>query len=464
MSTTPVIAIIDVGKTNKKLFLFDQNYKIVYERSAKFIETVDEDGDPCENLESLRLSVFDSMHEIFRLKEFELKAVNFSTYGASFVYIGEDGRPVAPLYNYLKPFPEHLKKRFYETYGGEEAFSYKTASPVLGNLNSGLQLYRIKYEKPDLFKQIKYALHLPQYMSYLISGNVCSDITSIGCHTGLWNFETNDYHEWVYKEGIHEKLAPIAPADRVVPPAFPGNSYGVGIGLHDSSAALIPYLVSFHEPFILISTGTWCISLNPFNNTPLTLNELQHDCLSYMTYQGKPVKASRLFAGQDHEDQVKRIAEHFNQNPVHYRSMEFKPEIITKLQKNNKIATTERDTKELVKKSLFSQRNLADFVNDEEAYHQLILDIVTQQYFSTGLVLKGTAVKRIFVDGGFSKNVIYMNLLASVFPEVEVFAASMAQATSVGTALAIHKAWNEKPLPNDIIELKYYSVTHDAVL
>lgn len=62
----PVVAIFDVGKTNKKLFLFDEHYHIVFERSARFLETTDEDGDPCENLESLRLSVFDSLHEVFR--------------------------------------------------------------------------------------------------------------------------------------------------------------------------------------------------------------------------------------------------------------------------------------------------------------------------------------------------------------------------------------------------------------
>ncbi len=89
MQPQPVIAIFDVGKTNKKLFLFDEHYKIVFERSARFTETVDEDGDPCENLASLRKSVFDSLHDIFRKKEFNVKAINFSTYGASFVYLDE---------------------------------------------------------------------------------------------------------------------------------------------------------------------------------------------------------------------------------------------------------------------------------------------------------------------------------------------------------------------------------------
>lgn len=458
MSAKPVIAIFDVGKTNKKLFLFDEQYKIVFERSARFNETIDDDGEPCENLESLRLSVFDSLREIFRNKNFDIKAINFSAYGASFVHVDEDGKPATPLYNYLKAYPEELKKRFYDAYGGEEKFSYETASPVLGHLNSGMQLYWLKYAKPHLYEKIKYSLHLPQYMSYIISGNFYSDITSIGCHTNLWDFNKSDYHEWVYKEGIIDKLAPIVSSEHVVPPAFPGGSYLVGIGLHDSSAALIPYLVSFHEPFILISTGTWCISLNPFNHQPLTAEELQCDCLSYLTYQGKPVKASRLFGGNEHEQQVKRIADHFNMSPLHYRAMEYSPKIMDALRQKDLQVEKPSNTKDLLTISLFSQRDLSNFDSYDEAYHQLIADIIAQQYASTQLVLMGTQVKRIFVDGGFSKNPVYMNLLSAAFHDLEVFAASMAQATSVGTALSIHNRWNSKTLPNDLIELKFYSV------
>ena len=148
----------------------------------------------------------------------------------------------------------------------------------------------------------------------------------------IWDFTKKDYHKWVYEEGIHEKLPPIKPSDEVVPAAFPGNGYGVGVGLHDSSAALIPYQVSFQEPFVLISTGTWCISLNPFNHTPLTQEELKQDCLSYLHYKGGPVKAARLFAGQEHEDQVKRIAAHFHHDHIRYRALGFDREIVAVLQ------------------------------------------------------------------------------------------------------------------------------------
>ena len=57
--------------------------------------------------------------------------------------------------------------------------------------------------------------------------------------------------------------------------------------------------------------------LNPFNHSVLSDYELHHDCLCYLTYNGNPVKASRLFAGYEHEQQVKRLAVHFNK-PVEY--------------------------------------------------------------------------------------------------------------------------------------------------
>jgi sugar (pentulose or hexulose) kinase len=460
MRALPVIVVFDVGKTNKKIFLFDENYKIVFERSARFMETYDEDGDPCENLESLRLSIFDSLREVLKRKEFEIKAINFSTYGASFVYVDEYGKPLAPLYNYLKAYPEDLKKEFYAKYGGEDAISAATASPVLDSLNSGMQFYRIKKEKPELYKQIKYALHLPQYLSYLVSGAEYSDLTSLGCHTQLWDFTKNDYHDWVKKEGMDKKLAPIVDGDEVFPSEFPGNQYKVGVGLHDSSAALIPYLINFHEPFVLISTGTWCITLNPFNSSPLTPEELEKDCLSYMQYKGKPVKASRIFAGYEHDQQVKRIAAHFNESPGRYKTMEYDGSIINDLLK----AMDERNEPgpQATKESAFGARDLNDFDTDTLAYHQFMLDVARQQLASTKLVMPDNGVKRIFVDGGFSKNAIYMNLLAMMFPETEVFAASMAQATAIGTALAIHKCWNTKPMPNDIIELKFYATNNDV--
>lgn len=455
MTTVPVIAIFDIGKTNKKFFLINEYYKIVLERTTALKETTDDDGDPCEDVAMLKSWVQDTLHEALQLKKFEIRAINFSTYGASFVHLDRDDKVTAPLCNYLKDFPDDLKQEFYDKNGGEALIAKETASPVLGNLNSGMQLYRIKHRKPELFNRIKYSLHLPQYLNHLVTGKYYSDITSIGCHTQLWDFEKASYHNWVYSEGIDKILAPIFPSDEVEQVKLEGKAYAVGVGLHDSSAALIPYLANFGEPFVLISTGTWCISLNPFNNNTLTPDELSKDCLCYMEYHGRPVKASRLFAGNEHEQQTKKLAAHFNKPEDYYKKVIYNPDFVRPQTTN-----VNNDDQSLLKQSAFGSRNLSDFKSYEEAYHCLIGDIMDQQLASTELAIQDTPVKRIFVDGGFSKNPIYMNLLAKAFPHFEVYAASVAQATAIGAALAIHKYWNDKALPADMIELKYYAVPH----
>jgi sugar (pentulose or hexulose) kinase len=191
-----------------------------------------------------------------------------------------------------------------------------------------MQLYRLKYEKPEAYKNIKYSLHLPQYLNFINSKTPSTDISSVGCHTNLWSFTRNGYHDWVYKEGLDKKFAPLYRGDKIV--GSIDDKIQIGIGLHDSSAALIPYLTSFHEPFVLISTGTWCISLNPFNHTELTGEELKQDCLCYLSYEGKPVKASRLFAGYEHEQQVKRLGEHFQKAIDYYQAVQCNAALLNK--------------------------------------------------------------------------------------------------------------------------------------
>ena len=115
------------------------------------------------------------------------------------------------------------------------------------------------------------------------------------------------------------------------------------------------------------------------------------------------------------------------------------------------------DPASVLKELKFAARDLTTFATDVEAYHQLVFDLLVQQYASTQLVIRGTSVKRIFVDGGFSKNSVYMHLLASFFPAMDVYASAIPQATAIGAALAIHDAWNGLEFPSEIIQLKSYS-------
>src|SRR5215470_11562648 len=98
---TPAIVIFDVGKTNKKVLLFSEQYDLLSEESVQFEEMVDEDGFPCEDIGALTKWIEQKFSEILFRGHVEIKAVNFSAYGASFVYIDQRGNIITPLYNYL---------------------------------------------------------------------------------------------------------------------------------------------------------------------------------------------------------------------------------------------------------------------------------------------------------------------------------------------------------------------------
>ncbi len=420
MTGTPVVAVFDVGKTNKKLLLFNEQYQVVYEQSDPLPETSDEDGFPCEDIHLLTQWVRDAFSRVKADHRFRIKAVNFSGYGASFVFLDALGKITAPIYNYLKPYPVDLQEQFYHAYGGQSQLCRQTASPALGSLNSGLQLYRIKHEKPGLFQRVKVALHLPQYLCYILSGNCVSEITSIGCHTHLWDFVHHRYHDWTRKEGILDKLAPLQTCGSLA--GITSDGIALGVGLHDSSAALIPYLRSFSEPFVLMSTGTWSISLNPFNSSPLTDEELAADCLCYLSYEGKQVKASRLFAGQMHAQFNRELSEQFGKKYDHYKQVVF-DEALVQLTAPI-LADHAPDTTKAV-------------TSFEQAYHQAVWQLVEEQVVKLSLVLKDAPVGQLYVDGGFAQNQVFMHLLARRLPGISVHAANLAQASALGAAMAI---------------------------
>jgi len=197
-----VIAVFDIGKTNKKLLLFDQELNLINESEEKFPVTTDEEGFECDDIELIERWVMSSLQNLVKSGEIFLRAVNFATYSASLVYIDGQGRRLTPVYNYLKPIDESIPAKLYGRYGGKDEFCRCTASPALGMLNSGIQALWLKQTRPDIFSKVKHILHLPQYFSFLLTGKVLSEHTSIGCHTALWDFDRMNYHEWTKDENL----------------------------------------------------------------------------------------------------------------------------------------------------------------------------------------------------------------------------------------------------------------------
>jgi sugar (pentulose or hexulose) kinase len=416
------ILIFDIGKTNKKCILFDTDLNPLYQKVDSLEETKDEDGHACEDIQALTTWLTVAADEVLQTGEYKIIGTNFCTYGASFVYLNEHLVPIAPLYNYLKAIPSHLQDEFEKSHGPMKEICRTTSSPWLGYLNSGMQIYGLKKVKPHLFEQTKYILHLPQYISAIFTKQCFTDMTSLGSHTLLWDFSMQDYHKWVYKEGLTPLLPPITSHKHVVPHPLFGN---IGLGIHDSSAALIPYLERSSGKAILLSTGTWSICFNLYDNSSI-IDQIDagHDVLQYISYEGKPISASRLFLGHEHDEQVKRIAKYFKEDLSYYKHIIYDEGQVL-LESDGEL-------------NKFSQRALSQFADSTAAYHQLMADLVQAQITTISWVTKDKGFD-IFVDGGFAQNKLYMALLSKHFHNQRVIPAEIAQASAIGSAMLVNR-------------------------
>ncbi len=452
----PVTAVFDIGKTNKKFFLFDARFREVHREYVKPALTEDEDGHPTEDLPALVHWMQQTVARAAADPAYEIRSLNFSSYGASLVYLGDDGQPVTPLYNYTKPYPKELEDQFYELYGPQAEFARVTGSDRAGMLNSGLQLYWLKYRKPKVFDRIQTSLHLPQYLSYVFTGKAVSDYTSIGCHTALWDYRHGQYHRWVSEEGIEPKLAPVVPSQTTYATTYNGSKLDIGVGIHDSSAALLPYLKSISKPFVLLSTGTWSIALNPFANGTLTKADATADCINYMRTDGSPVLASRLFLGNEYKLQTRALDAHYGVPPEHHRSIRFNMDHYRRVtddfrptfrwQSLDGIPGTERTT----------------YPHDsyEGAYHQLIYELCLLQRERLLHVIGDSGIKRVYVDGGFAANEVFMEILSQMLRPVRLRTTDASLGSALGAAVAVTDA----PLNKGFLKEHYALKKHKPLI
>jgi len=430
-----VIAVFDIGKTNKKIILFNDRMKVVHEEEQKFAEVMDDDGFECDDLERIEKWLLSTIQKFAVSDKYDLTDINITTYGATIVCLDENGKRITPAYNYLKPLDEIIPESIYKRNGGRDEFCRRTASPALGMLNSGMQLLWLKKTKPDLFSKIRHVLHFPQYLSYTLTGKIYSEHTSIGCHTGLWDFDNMKYHQWVSTLGI--ELPDPVPVDTNTEISVEGKTIRVGIGIHDSSSSLAPYFSESKGKFILLSTGTWCINMNPFNTEKLTAEQLDKDCLCYMSINRQPVKSSRLFLGHMLETGVRLLTNHFEKPEDYFRSVRYDSTLSSLLKEKYREEKVFFQAEPLERE--FKDRiDLYLFKNFEMAYHQLMNELCQLTIESVNLILpEKNDISNIYITGGFSKNEHFLNLIKEFFPDKRVYRSEISNASALGAALVL---------------------------
>ena len=424
------IAVFDIGKTNKKLIVFTDDLKPVYEKSSRIGE-IEVEGVLCDNAEAILSWITRELKEA--CKKYPIKSVSITTYGATVAYL-KKGSLAFPIVSYNHQIDDQIREGFYKEFGSPLDLYKITGAPPYGRLiNAGIQLYWFKRSYPEKFAEIDEIMFLPQYLTYEISGFRSCEVTSVGCHTYLYDLRKLD---WSF---IAERLN----ADELFPSfaevwsslgEFEINGLKVTAtpGIHDSNASLLPFMLKGAD-VVLASTGTWCVFMYPAAEFDPREEDLRRDVVYYLNAYGKPVKASRFIGGYEHDHYSKIIQEKFNTDP---KNMSLDTDVVNRIIKRKEdfimpglmeaVGQFQKSKPKILGKSFYE--------NPVTAYHLLNLYLALQSYVAISLLLEGRS-SDIIVQGGFAKNRIYLSLLSTLFQKNRVIKSAFPETTSLGAAM-----------------------------
>jgi len=305
MSDTKVyrrIAVIDIGKTNAKVVVLDAKTgaEIAVVKTANSV--LKSGPYPHYDIEGLWDFIIAALKGFAAAPGFDV--ISITTHGASAVMLAADGRLAMPVLDYEHGYPQAVQ----DVYARLRPSFAETFSPALSvGLNVGAQIHYLKSIFPADFARVATILTYPQYWAFRLTGIAANEVTSLGCHTDLWNPTTQGYSSLVDTLGIRALMAPVRSAFDALGPVLPALAMDLGLtksipvycGIHDSNASLLPHLVENEAPFAVVSTGTWVISFG-------VGGDLEHldparDTLANVDAYGRAVPSSRFMGGREFE-------------------------------------------------------------------------------------------------------------------------------------------------------------------
>lgn len=449
------IAVLDIGKTNKKVALYDDGMKAVAVRKRK-IETFRQDGLDIEDIETVETWFLEQLKEL--AQEFPIRGISITTHGATVVCVGADGKPSVPPIAYTNEVDDSLHQGFWDAMGDRKGLQRSTATAEVKPLiNVAKLLWYQKQRWPRQFDETAHILFYPQYFGFRLTGAVGADITYTGCHSYLWDYEKKDWSSVTDVLGIRDKL----PKQPDVPQAELGcisaeiaaatglaADTPVTLGIHDSNSSLIPYLITQKKDFVLNSTGTWCVAMHPVDEVVFEDDEIGKMVFFNLSYEGRPVKTSILMGGLEYETYTDVLMARHNRkdwpdyDPLVYREILDRrnafilPTVVPGTgQFPDSVARVEDSGSVYPVADILSGSRWPEVFDSYEtgfALANLSLAIQTRIALQRVGLNPGTEV---FIEGGFRQNPHYGALLGALLPDNPVFVTALEEATSFGAAL-----------------------------
>ncbi|UTA48351.1 L-fuculose kinase [Simiduia sp. 21SJ11W-1] len=297
--------VFDIGKTHVKLCVVSPGLATLAARETKN-RVISQGLYPHADTDGIWQWFCEQALELNEL--YPIDSLNITTHGATAACVDtRTGRLALPVLDYeftgLTDEP-HIEEHYQQT---RDPFALTHSPSLPAGLNLGRQLHWLAKQFPQEFERADALLMYPQYWFWRLTGECCSEVTSLGCHTDLWQPQARTFAPMVKRLGWAAKLPPVKSAQHFAQPlAEVCQSAGlkpeckVFAGIHDSNASYWRHKAGAGgAPFTVISTGTWSIVMSAAT-PPDSLIE-SHDMLANVDVNGTPVACARFMGGREYE-------------------------------------------------------------------------------------------------------------------------------------------------------------------
>lgn len=296
------VAVWDIGKTNAKIAVVDMASMSEIGVRTRPNRVLTGGPYPHYDIEGLWAFLLDGLTEL--QAEHGIDAISVTTHGASLVLLDRAGELACPMLDYEHDGPDGLAAR-YDAIRPDFAVTGSPRLPM--GLNAGAQLHWLLETQPGLRERLARVVTYPQYWSGRLTGRFGCEYTSLGCHTDLWQPREGTFSPLVTALGLEGKMAPLAHAGDMAGTLLPQVAARTGIapdtpvlsGIHDSNASLLPHLKALPQPFAVVSTGTWVISM-AVGGAQVPLDPAR-DLLINVNALGGPTPSARFMGGREYE-------------------------------------------------------------------------------------------------------------------------------------------------------------------
>ena len=169
------IAVLDVGKTNKKLHVYDDELRLVDTRSTTF-EPVLRGDVVFYDMDAILNFYTDALTRVST--RFNIELITVATQGATFACLDADGKLSVPVIDYTYEPGEEFHRTFYELAGPPDQLQVETATLELKALvNTAQGIHFLKTTYPEEFDRTTDIVLFPQFFTHWLSGKICADFT-----------------------------------------------------------------------------------------------------------------------------------------------------------------------------------------------------------------------------------------------------------------------------------------------